>query len=175
MKSRCIRQDGMTLIELMIVVLIAGLLLVLATIAVIGARASGNEASAIGSLRAINAAQAQYAATCGRGGYATSLPMLGRPAPGGKQAYLEPDLATGVRVLKAGYWITSRTGYLTVPVQVLDCHGNLPLSSYYATASPGVESEGRRAFATSQAALIWQMGGTIPPAEPFGPPATVIK
>ena len=163
----------MTLIELAIVVGIGGILLVLAAIAVVGARASANETSAIGSLRAINVAQAQFAATCGRGGYAPSLPVLGRPARGGKRPYLEPDLATDVRVFKAGYWITSRVGYLTVPIQVIDCTGSLPLSSYYATASPG--AEGRRSFATSQAAVIWQLGGSNPPVEPFGPPATVIK
>jgi type IV pilus assembly protein PilA len=163
----------MTLVELMIVVAIGGILLVLATLAVIGARASANEMSAIGSLRAINVAQTQFAATCGRGGYAPSLLVLGRPAPGGIKPYLEPDLSSRARHYKAGFWITSRTGYLTVPVQVLDCHGNLPLSSYYATASPG--AEGRRSFGTNQAGLIWQIGGSNPPPEPFGAPATVIK
>ncbi len=38
---------------------------------------SGNEASSIGPLRAINSAQSTYAASCGGGFYAPSLVSLG--------------------------------------------------------------------------------------------------
>ena len=146
----------MTLIELAIVVGIGAILLVLAAIAVAGARASANETSAIGSLRPIYVALAPCAATGGRGGSAPSLPVRGRPARGGRRPYLEPDLATDVRVFKAGYWITSRVGYLTVPIQVFDCNGELPLSSYYATAARRSTTPCRSKSAEKQRNWRWQ-------------------
>src|SRR5258706_16157260 len=54
------------------------------------ARQSGNEASAIGSVRAINSAEATYAASCGGGGYAQTLTVLGL-APAGGVPFLSPD------------------------------------------------------------------------------------
>jgi hypothetical protein len=69
------------------------------------ARNSGNEASAIGSLRAISSAQAVFSTTCG-GYYATRLTQLGRPGVGGF-APLSADLAMTDRIEKARYqmWI----------------------------------------------------------------------
>ena len=68
-------NKGFTLIELLIVVAI------IAAIAVPGllrARMSGNEASAIGSMRAINSSQSTYAASAAA---ASTLPPWSRWAP----------------------------------------------------------------------------------------------
>src|SRR5205814_5956007 len=55
------------------------------------ARMSGNEASAIGSLRAINSAQSTYSSSCAGGGYATDLADLVKAPQNGGQGFISPD------------------------------------------------------------------------------------
>ncbi len=96
------RQFGFTLMELMIVI---AMILIIAAIAIpslVDSKISANEASAVGSLRAINTAEVSYQAAYG--GFADSLANLGGAEPCTKSAatacLLDQSLAGGV---KSGY------------------------------------------------------------------------
>jgi prepilin-type N-terminal cleavage/methylation domain-containing protein len=153
------RNNGFTLIELMLVIAIVGILAALAVGGVIRARLASNEASAIASVRAINSAQSSYASACARGGYAQSLDDLSiEPADG--VPFISPDLAED-GTQKSGYRFSIDDGTDTSMVVAADatCNGASEdaLATYYIHAEPVfVGFTGQRSFGSDDRGTIFQ-------------------
>jgi len=146
------------MLELMIVI---ALILIIAAIAIPSMREAqihANEASAVGSIRAINQTEVQYQAAYG--GYAESLANLGGADPCTKSAetacLLDQSLAGGT---KSGYRFVAVGG---------NPSGGLNTSFVVGAAPEVFDRTGKRLFCSTDKNVIRadlnSSGSTIPPA-----------
>jgi len=133
------KQKGFSLIELLIVVAI---ILVIAAIAIpnlMKSRIAANEASAVGSLRAINNAEVTYNTSYNT--YTCTLAVLG-PGSGGGGSQASSAAA---QILDANLSSGSKSGYSFVP-------GTCNTSAYQWSANPiSPGYSGSRYFCTTEA------------------------
>jgi prepilin-type N-terminal cleavage/methylation domain-containing protein len=165
-----VNARGFTLIELLIVVAVISIVSSIAVPGLLRARVAGNEASAIGSVRVVVSAQADYFAL--NGAYAASLNALAATCPAVSTPFISADLdANGV--WKNGYIFDVVPGAGAVPAGNDTC-GTPASNGFYVTARPVTpKMTGGRAFAADAEFAIWQNENSTPPPQPFSAGGTI--
>ena len=156
------KQNGFSLIELLIVVAI---ILIIAAIAIpnlLRARIAANESSAASSVRTSNTGQVSYQSSYPTFGYAASLPVLGPPAVTGCSGVL-PTAAAACLIdweLANSTVASPKSGYYVIDT----AFPGAPNQSYVigaAAASPN--TTGVRSFCSTEEGVVRFNAASLPP------------
>ncbi len=141
-------NSGFSLVEVLIVIVIAMIIVAIAVPTLLASRRAANEGSAISTMRTLNGAQSTYQATTGAGNYAGTESITGDTAGLTVLANLrmiDPVLAAGS---KSGYHV----------VGAIHNFGAGDPATFFFTANPasasGVTQSGSRRFCVTQAGYI---------------------